>query len=430
MSLPFVSSRRLSLALLLSTTLLAACGGGDSKDEGAAPQLRVLNLSEVATLDVYLEGARSVSGAAQGQLGSYQSVSTDAIDVELRRGGGDLSLVTEERTFSKDSHYTLLAYGRESALRYVTLPEDEDLDDLTDGKAGLRVFHAGVDVGDLDIYLTTADADLAETVPTQSGLSSGRLSGTKELTPGTYRLRVTGYGDSGDLRMDLPAVTLKADKFATLVLTGGSGGVLVHGGQLEQQAEYLGLPNTKARLRTVAGASSRGVVSASWKGSSIVGGLTSPSVGPYMLVDAGSGALDVRVGGGTVSNATRSLVAGADYTLLVHGSGAVNLISDDNRLPTTGSSRARIRLVHGAPLSDALTLSVDYAVVAADVGLGSSSAFFNIASGEERRLDVTAATAADALYVGEDTRIQSGAVYTVFVLGGATTPTGLLRKDR
>jgi hypothetical protein len=131
-----------------------------------------------------------------------------------------------------------------------------------------------------------------------------------------------------------------------------------------------------------------------------------------------------------VSNATRSLTAGADYTLLVHGTGDTSLISDDNRLPSSGSSRARIRLIHGAPTTDALTLSVDYAVVAADVARGTASSFFNISSAEERRLDVTAASAADALYVAEDTRIQSGAVYTVFVLGGASTPTGLLRKDR
>lgn len=422
-------SQFLSLALAAPLALsLTACGGGS--DDGAAPRLRVLNLSDVPSLDLYEDDDRSVSSIAQGQLGDYRDVSTDELDYALRRAGGDLDLASSTRQFSKDSHYTLLAYGRESALGFVTLGEDEDADELDSGKAGIRVFNASQDVGELDVYLTSSEADLSETVPTHARLGSGTLSGFRELSSGSYRLRVTGAGDDLDLRLDLPQLTLKSKTYTTVVLTSGSGGVLVHAGNLEQQGSYTAMRNTKTRLRVVAGAAGRGVVTTSWQGRSISAGLVSPSVGPYTLLEAGSAALDVRLAGSLVSSATRNLVAGADYTLLVHGSGATSLIADDNRLPASGSSRARIRLVHGAPTADLLTLAVDYAVTAADVAQGSASGFVSIASGEERRLDVTAASAADAIYSAEDTRIQAGAVYTVFALGGNATPTGLLRKDR
>lgn len=428
---PQALPRRMALALLMSTAaLITACGGSGGDDKGGDPQLRVLNLSDVASLDVYLGTEKKVSAAGQGTLTTSQGVGAAEYTVELRRAGGDIALSSATRTLSKDAHYTLLAYGRENALSFVTLPEDEKADSLASGKGALRVFNASQDVGDLDVYLTTPTADLSETVATQSGVPSGRLSSYRELSTGSYRLRITGANDSTDLRLDLPAISIKDKTYTTLVITTGPGGVLVHSGSLDQQAGYTALRNTKARLRVVASAAGRGVVTTSWRGQSISAGLVSPSVGPYALIDAGSGAMDIRVAGSTVSNAERTLTAGADYTLLVHGNGDTNLINDDNRLPTAGTARARMRLIHGAPTTDPLTLSVDYAVTAADVARGNASSFISIASGTGRRLDVTAATAADALYTSESTTIQAGAVYTVFVLGGQTNPTGLLRKDR
>lgn len=434
--MPFVPNpqRRRALTLLLSSPLLAspvllsACGAGGD-DDAADPQLRMLNLSEVSSLDLYLDDSLRQAAVAQALLGSYADAPSDEIDLALRRAGGDLDLSSGARTLAKDSHYTLLAYGRESALGFLTLGEDEDADDLDSGKGALRVFNASADVGALDVYLTTTDAELDESVATHTSLSSGLLSGFRSISAGTYRLRVTGAGDSLDLRLDLPALTIKNQGYAILVITGGSGGVLVHAGHLQQQGDYTAMSNDRARLRVIAGATSRGVVSSSWMGRSVSAGLVSPSVGPYTLVEAGSGVMDVRVAGVTVSNATRELKAGADYSLLVYSDGSSALIADDNRLPTS-SSRARLRLIHGATTTDLLTLSVDYAVALSDVAQGSASTMVSVASGAERRLDVTAASVADALYSDEDATIYAGGVYSVFVLGGAASATGLLRKDR
>jgi hypothetical protein len=426
--MPLMSRRTAALVLSCTALLLAACGGGsDSKKD---PQLRVLNLSEVAGLDVYLDDERKVSAAGQGQLGGNQSVGADTYDVELRRSGSDLALVRQERSLQKDAHYTLVAWGRESALAFLTLPEDEDLDELDNNQTGLRVLNASNDVGDLDIYLTSTDTDLGDTVPTQGSVGNGRLTGYREMSSGTYRVRVTGSGDTTDLRLDIPALKLDSKSYLTLILTSGSGGVLVHGASLRQQGDFAAYRNTKARLRVAAGASNRGVVATSWRGRSVSGALASPTVSAYTLVDAGQAAMDVRINGQVVSNASRSLDAGADYSLLVYGNGSTSLLNDDNRLPTAGSSRARIRLVHGAPMTDPLTLSVDYAVTAADVSQGSASSFVSISSAEKRRVEVSAASAVDSLYVVEEARIQAGSLYTVFLLGGSSSAAGSIRKDR
>jgi Domain of unknown function (DUF4397) len=149
-------------------------------------------------------------------------------------------------------------------------------------------------------------------------------------------------------------------------------------------------------------------------------------VGGYQLMDAGAGTLDVFLGGQRVSSTGPSLEAGADYTLLVTERGAAQLINDDNRLPSN-LGRARIRLVHGAPLAEPMTLALDYAVAVADVAPSSASSFVSVTSGETRRVEVTVPSLADSVYLVEEARVQAGSSYTVFVLGGSVAPS---RKDR
>jgi hypothetical protein len=140
----------------------------------------------------------------------------------------------------------------------------------------------------------------------------------------------------------------------------------------------------------------------------------------------------VRLNGTVFSSQARSFDAGADYTLLVNGEAAApraQLLTDDNRLPTT-SGRTRIRLVNGTALADALTLSVDYAAVASDVATGAASSYVTMTSNGSARIDVTAPSAASALFSDTDANLQSLGVYTVFMLGGNAAPTGVIRKER
>jgi hypothetical protein len=431
--IPAALSRRLALLSLCASALgLAACGGGSSSDAGTA-QLRALNLTaDLPSIDLYTDTTKQFSAVATDALGSYSGVGAATYTLKVNRAGDGTTLLSGSYTLSKDQHYTAVVWGRETALRLSTLPEDEDNNNITTGNSRLRIFNATTDTGALDVFVTSSTADIGETSPTQGALASGSLSGFRDLSAGTYRLRVTGVGDPNDVRLDVPAFTLADKKHNTLILTAGGSGVLVNGTQLEQQSTGTSLKNTKARVRVVASMNAAGNVAVSVGGTTLVGGLRSPSVGPYALVNAGNLNLTVRVNGNVISDATQSFVAGNDYTLMTYGlegAGQVKVLADDNRLPSS-TSRVKVRLVHGLAGVDPLTLSVDYLALATDQLSGAASAYATTNAANSVRIDVTSASAPAALYSATEVNLQGQGVYTVFMLGGNAAPTGVIRKER
>lgn len=431
MMLSLSGRRGLSVLFAVSALLLSACGGGGGGSGSA--QLRVLNAStDVDSIDLDVDGTTEFSAVASDTVTEYSKFDADSYTLKVRANGGSSTLVTGTYSVAKSKHYTGIVWGRSGALKLVTLPEDSDTDDIDDGYGELRVYNATTDAGSLDVYLTQDDADLADSSALASSVGSSTLGSYKDVGVGTYRLRVTSAGDVDDVRLDVSGITINEYEYSTLIITAGSGGVLVNGMLLTQQGGLTLAKNTQARIRLIAGAESRGSVSAAIDGSTVAT-LVSPSVGTYQYIDAGSSTLTVKVGGTTVSSATRTFKPGADYTLVGYGSAgsdaAMKLITDDNRLPTS-SARYRMRLINAASTTDPITLSVDYAALVTDVSAGSASSFVTATYNDEARIDITTSSGGDYLYTLEDANLQSYGVYTVFLLGGNSTPTGVLRKDR
>jgi hypothetical protein len=430
-------SRRLALlATIASSLVLAACGGSSGSSSGQT-SVRALNLtSDLATLDLYAGDTKLFAGVATDALTTTSAVDANTYTLNVKNSGDGATLLTGSYSLSKDAHYTAVVWGRQTALRLSTLPEDEDPVNITDANnTRVRMFNATTDTGALDVYITAPTADLGETAATQSLLAAGGLSGFREISQGTYRLRVTGAGDPNDLRLDIASITLAAKKFNTIVFTGGAGGVLVNGTLVEQQGAVKALKNTKARVRVVASVDAGGNVASTFGTTTLVGSLRSPSVGPYALVDAGAGTLTMRINGVAYSTTAQTFAAGADYTVMAYGSAAAGqllLLTDDNRLPST-TTRVKVRLVNGIAGSDPLTLSVDYLALASNVLAGAASTYATANSNSSVQLQVTSATASDPLYQTTSTtpfNLVGQGVYTVFMLSGNTTPTGIPRRER
>jgi Domain of unknown function (DUF4397) len=430
-------SRRNALLGTLGTVAagsltLSGCGGSGSDSAGSA-QLRALNLtSDLPSIDLFTDDTSQFAALAPEALVAYKGVDAKEYTLRVKKAGDGATLLSGTYSLGKDQNFTAVIWGRETALRLSTLPENEDNNAIASGNTRVRMFNATTDSGAVDVFFTSATAELGDTAPTQSAVGSGSLSGFREISAGTYRLRVTGVGDPNDVRLDITGVALTAKQHYNLVLTAGTGGVLLNGMLIQQQAAAVVMRNTRARVRVVAGVDGGGVVAVSAAGTTLVGGLRSPSVGPYQLVNAGNLALQVRVNGAVVVDETRTLVAGADYTLMAFGplAGAgIRLIADDNRLPSL-SNRVKLRLIHGANGVDPITLSADYLALATDVTAGNASAYATTTSGAAVRIDVTAATAVAPLYTAETVNLQGQSVYTVFLLGGNATPTGVIRKER
>lgn len=429
---PLPSRRQalLTLGAAATATLLPACGGGDDGSSGGNATIRAINLtSDLARLDLYFDDTRQFASLATDALADNITLGSADYTVKIKRAGDSTTLISGTYSLSSDKHYTAIVWGRENALRLTTLPEDETDSNITSGSSRLRIFSATQDSGTVDVYITSSTADIADATPTIGSVTAGLLTGFTELSAGTYRLRVTGSGDPNDLRLDIAAITLTQGQHATLVITPGTGGVLVNALQVRQQGTLTSMKNTQARLRVVASADNGGAVNVALGGRTLAGGLRSPSIGPYQLVDTTSGAFTVRLNGTVVDSSTRSLSAGADYTLMVLGSGSVALLSDDNRLPSN-TARLKMRLVHGAAGFDPLTLSLDYLALVADLAAGSASGYVITPSNGSARVDVTAPSAVAPVFSDTDATLLGSSIYTVFVLGGNAAPTGLIRKER
>jgi hypothetical protein len=439
-------SRRFALlAALTSSILLASCGSGGS--DGGTTSVRALNLtSDLPSADVYVGGNKQFSALATGALANYVSLDANSYTVNVNSAGNSTALFTGSYSLSKDAHYTAVVWGPQASLRVSTLPEDEDTSLIATGNTRIRMFNATTETGSVDVYLTASSADLNSSTATQGGLTTGTLAGFREIPAGTYRLRVTGVGNPDDIRLDVDNVTLGAGKYATLMLTAGSGGVLVNGQLIVQQGTATALNNTKARVRVVASVDSSGSVTGALGGTLLASGLTSPAVGTYALVDAGTNvALTLRLNGATVVTGGQALVAGSDYTILAYGSAAAfqwKLITDDNRLPIS-TARAKIRLVNGVASLDGLTLLVNFGSISAssNITAGMAAPYAQTASSTGTQIQVDSATT-QGIYQTNPAKANGDAlagqgVYTLFVLSGRTNtttgavaPLGILRNER
>lgn len=427
----FKPFRHLVGALSCAVVALAvvACGGSDD-DDGTA-HLRVVNAaSELASLDLYTGSDRRFAGVEAKTASDYVDLSAGTYNMRVYAADGDAILQSADRTLSGDVYQTLVVYGRDGALKSSLLTDNESAP--TSGTAKVRVFNTSSEPGTLDVYFTSSTADLDSTSPAIS-VAGGYFSSYTEINKGTYRLRITGTGDTTDLRLDLSSVTLADQQVLTLILTPGDSGVLVHALALNQQGTINAMDNPYSRLRVVSSVGGNAPVSAAVGGTTLASAQRSPSVGSYALVPAGTQVFSASVNGTALSDTSLTTTAGADATLLFYGDPSApqyTLLADDNR-PPSSTSKSKLRLVHGVGgLGSGITLTLNYGVVVGDLAEATASTPVAVTAGSSNTIEVTSPLSASALYSGTDLTLSAQGVYTMFMLGGSTTPTGVLRKDR
>ncbi|PIM54251.1 hypothetical protein CS062_04905 [Roseateles chitinivorans] len=413
-----------------AAALLAACGGGG---DSSTAQMRLLNASiGYAALDMSVDSTTVNSAVAYGAVGSYADVKTSATGTEIQSNSVGSTLASSTPTLAAGSHYAMIAYGSAGSLQTTLLQEDQEAP--ASGKSKLLVLNLAPDAGSMDVYVTGADETLDTASTVAAGIAAGSGSGYVSLNSGTFRVRLTAAGSKSDVRLDIPSITLPSAGVSTLVLTGSTGGVLVNGIQLIQQGATTNFPNTTARARLVAAVGGSALVSGSVGQTALMPTSVAPTIGDYTTLTAGAADLSVYVNGQLMSFAKPTLVAGNDYTLMVWGTAAnpqLSVLTDDNRLPTSPTTTAKIRLVNGvASAATGLTLNVDYSALASNVVAGTASTAQTTPASTAALLTVTSPSSTTPVYSLSDLGITAGYVYTVFVMGDSTAMVGSLRRER
>jgi hypothetical protein len=434
-------SRRKAVLASLGTTFLAACGSGGGSG-GGSTTVRAINLtSDLASVDLYVAGNKQFSALTTGTLSSYATFDANTYAINVNSAGNVSALFTGSYTLSKDAHFTAVVWGPQAALRVSALPEDYDNTLITAGNAKLRVLNATVETGPVDVFLTAPGADLTAGPALISNVPSGSLTGFFDIAAGTgssYELRITSRGNPKDVRLDIGAVTLTAGQYQTLVITSGAGATLVNGEIIVQQGAVTALVNGQSRVRFAASVDGSAAVTVTVAKTALSpGGLISTAQSAYTSVTAGNVALAISINGVVQMTTPQALtlVSGTDYTLLVYGPASnpqVSIIVDDNRLPLL-AGKTKIRVVNGVAALDALSLTVDNVlpVETSYVSAGTASTYALIDSNLSANIAIgsgsTPVVYASLRPPGD--QLVSQAVYTLFVLSGATKPVAVLRKD-
>ncbi len=354
--------------------VLSGCGGKGSDSSGNA-SLRVVNATLThGSIDLLVNGTVSASATASDTVSAYAAPSSGSVTLQVNDAGAGTALATSVPTLTGGNHYTMVAYESGATVKTVIL--NEDFATPAAGVATLRLVDLAPEAGKLDVYVTTnACTSLAGVSPSYSFVSPTTTTSVS-LTQGagSYSVCVTANGNVNDLRLSQP-VTVASQQIATVVMTPTSGGQLLNGALLVQQGMYTASRNTNARVRLAAAVTGSNAVALS-AGGAVVDTLASPGLSfQYKLVPAG-GALSGTIGGVAFSTAATPAV-GADVTLLVYGDPAnptLNLLTDDNRQPTDGSTR--MRLINGVTGNvGLLTLTANGALIGTGVAPGTASGY-------------------------------------------------------
>ncbi len=432
------------LAVLLS---LALAGCGTSQDAS----IRLLNASAgYSALDVYFEvggtfGKPQISDVASGTVSSYAHITPQAYTVYFTSHGvaPANALSSASQAFSTNQTMTYVAYGDSGEFADMAISEDQP--GPSGGYTNVEVLNADPDAGSLDVYLTSPGLPLNDASPNFGAVKGGHSTGFTEIKAGTYELRITGAGKNSDLRFELPSITLGNFKTLSLIITETPGGYLVNVMALPEKGSLTTYSNPDARVRAVIGLN--GSVSASVGSTALVSAAPEGVIGPYELVPAGSDPVTLTVNGVSVSVPSQTLSPGQDYTLLVYGTaGAVkeSLLADSNIPPLSGYSSARlVNAMSGT--TDPISLSIDFLPVATNIPLGSDVPSGSASGTSPYDTQVTATSTATVIVTDDVTgqtlyskpnaadtnyaTLASGDVYTMFMFGSTSAPSGELFQD-
>jgi Domain of unknown function (DUF4397) len=404
--------------------LLAACGGGTDRTKA---QVRLVNASSgYAQLDLRVDDKTVQSGVTYGNSASYVEAEPSKSSA-IFASNGATALLSFTPSTSERKYYTVLAYGPAGSLKQVTLDENQSEPDAN--RSLLRVVNAAPDAGSVDVYVTGSNDTLQASVPVQSAVAVDSVGSFITINSGTWRLRITGTGSKTDLRLDVPSFTLGSKGIVTLVITPSAGGVLTRALFLSQQGGITGFAATQARVRAASGLTG---TSARLGDVDLLVAGNAPTVSTYSSLSAGDQTLVVTVDGAPLSSTVKTLVAGSDYTLLLHGTAGspqVSWIDDDNTRPTD-IAQAKVRLLNGVSgLSGTATMTVNGAQIGAGVAAGAASGY-SLQEASTTADILVAGAGPVTLFSAADQTFLAASSYTVFVLGPSNSATGILRKDR
>ena len=429
-----------AIAVACTLPLLSACGNDDAQ-EG---DVRMINAtSEYTSLDLYTENSDGsdnlvVSGTAAGTASAYTGVDRGSYTFQVKSSSGAGTAATVAGTVTKTDHFSVVTSltGGTATATFLT---DEETSPAS-GNAKLRIFNAASgEAPSVDVYLSTNACDALTVTDTPfasavTGLQTAYSQLTAGSTGSTWNVCVFANGDTTTLLLDIPALTLKNQEIATLILTHTAGGVLLNGAVLDQQGAMTPYTSTLARVRVAADATvggTGGLVTVTINGNAITTQAASPSVGSYVTIPSGALTTSIIVDGVTTNGVTLpAATAGSDYTLLVTGSQsnpAATLITDDNTPSTSTTQQVKARVINGVNGGSGTVSATVDAKTLGNAAFGAASPYVTLVATTGTSTVLPSIGTTPATLVNQS--FTASGVYTIFIWGDATAPKLAITQD-
>ena len=211
------------LPLVFFAAALVGCGSSssDGTDTGTA-KVRFVNLApDASAVDVYIDGELEREAIPYGINDGYHSLDADVHAVRVTIRNTFTNLVDGDFSFDEGQDYTIFVTGRvDNTFGTVFL---DDNDRASDDRVKLRIVHGVSESQDIDVYITSPNADIANSTPSLTNLGYRDGSVYLENVAGVYRIRATLSG-SQTVVADSGAVSFDSGQVATAMVVESLGG--------------------------------------------------------------------------------------------------------------------------------------------------------------------------------------------------------------
>jgi len=441
LEIPIILRRLLTvLVCLVGAALLASCNGG-GQGVGATPiltRIRVINLVPNAlSIQVQLDTDQPfVAGLAFEQVTQYLEVDPGTREFKVSADGGQTNIIDVSLPLAKATDYTFVVYGPVEAVSQSLMLDINTLIP-NGGTFDVRVLNVATGIQAVDVYLTQPGVDLSVTGPNISDASFSIPTGFFPVDVGNLELRITPHS-SKEVIYDAQVGAFADKSLAEIILFGKGSARLVNAAVLNIDSAGTGqvYPNTLAEFKVLNGTSVGAPLNVFVDGALALANVPFAGVSNYQTVPTGTRTITVESAaspGATLLSLMVDLPPATDTSIAVSGpAGALrSLVLQDDNLPSA-ANRARVRFVNASPDLAAMDVYVNFAKEFTNVASNTASPYAELvadATGTVYEFDFNVAGTTTPALMLPGVTLLAGKTYTVYVVGPAASPQGVVSQD-
>ena len=435
--------RRLLLTALVCLLALPLTSCNSGNGVGAVPittRIRVINLvPNVPSIQLQLDSdSPVVSGLQFEQVTQYLEVNKGTREFKVSADGGQTNIIDVSLPLAAAIDYTFVVFGPVEAVSQ-NLLLDTTVQVPNGGTFDLRVVNVATGIAGVDVYLTPPGIDLTQTAPWLTNVVLNSVSPYVQIpTDGNSELRLTISG-SKEVIYDADVGTFGDKTHAQVIVFGKGSAKLVNAAVLNNDTSGTGqvFDSAIAEFKVLNGTSLGAPINVFVDGSLALANIPFGGVSNYEKVATGTRVITVESAttpGATLLTVVPTLAPATDTSVAVSGpAGALrSLVLADNNLPSA-ANRSRVRFVNASPDLAAMDVYVNFVKTFAGVASNTASAYSELVSdpinGTNYEFDFNVAGTITPVLKLPGVKLTAGKTYTIYVVGSAAAPQGVVSND-